>query len=248
MMGEYATKSEDEEGEVRWLASDGKSYKTRAGAWKHSKNLEAKANAPEVVEPKVEPVIDDSEPDPISWASVDFSGDTEDVTETIPTALKAITPSKAGVKKTKKEIEAEMKTNVAVLKIGYRSADHLMTRYKRALMEDKNADAITHSEADYNWIAGITNAALVENGLSVGEAIGTTQIAVVANVYFFGAPLAKIHAESEKSPFKGKLGGRFGRFLERVPIIGPRLKARKQPKYPPLENEVKRIEPRIEGN
>ena len=60
-MGEYATKNENEEGEVRWLASDGKSYKTRAGAWKHSKNLEAKANAPEVVEPKVEPVV---EPEP----------------------------------------------------------------------------------------------------------------------------------------------------------------------------------------
>ena len=76
-MGEFATKSEDEEGEVRWLASDGKSYKTRAGAWKHSKNLEAKAE-PEPVD-EVEPSpVDDSEPDPLSWASVDFSGDVED--------------------------------------------------------------------------------------------------------------------------------------------------------------------------
>ena len=234
-MGEFATKSEDEEGEVRWLASDGKSYKTRAGAWKHSKNLEAKA------EP--EPV-DDSEPDPLSWASVDFSGDVEDApSEVFPTTLKAITPSKAGVKKTKKEIAAEMKTNVAVLKIGYRSADHMMTRYKRAMMEDKNAEAISRSEADYNWIAGITNAALVENGMSVGEVIGTTQIAVVANVYFFGAPIVKIHAEADKSPFKGNMGGRVGRFLERVPFIGPRLKARKEARYAPIQNEVKIIEP-----
>ena len=243
-MGEFATKTEDEEGEVRWLASDGKSYKTRAGAWKHSKNLEAKAE-PEPVD-EVEPSpVDDSEPDPLSWASVDFSGDVEDApSEVFPTTLKAITPSKAGVKKTKKEIAAEMKTNVAVLKIGYRSADHMMTRYKRAMMEDKNADAISRSEADYNWIAGITNAALVENGMSVGEVIGTTQIAVVANVYFFGAPIAKIHAEADKSPFKGNMGGRVGRFLERVPFIGPRLKARKEARYAPLQqNEVRIIEP-----
>ncbi len=243
-MGEYATKSEDEEGNVRWLASDGKSYKTRAGAWKHSKNLEEKAEPQPTVEVEAQPTVDDTEPDPLSWASVDFSGDVEDApSEVFPTTLKAITPSKAGVKKTKKEIEAEMKTNVAVLKIGYRSADVMMTRYKRAMMEDKNAEAISRSEADYNWIASITNAALVENGMSVGEVIGTTQIAIVANVYFFGAPIAKIHAEADKSPFKGNLGGRFGRFLERVPIIGPRLKARKQPKYRPLETEVKIIEP-----
>jgi hypothetical protein len=79
--------------------------------------------------------------------------------------------------------------------------------------------------------------------MSVGEVIGTTQIAVVANIYFFGAPIAKIHAEADKSPFKGNMGGRVGRFLERVPFIGPRLKARKEARYAPMQNEVRIIEP-----
>jgi len=58
--------------------------------------------------------------------------------------------------------------------------------------------------------------------------IGTSTIAVVANAHWFGVPLYKIHQESEKSPFKGRVGGAFGRFLKRMPIIGKRLKAREE--------------------
>jgi hypothetical protein len=40
------------------------------------------------------------------------------------------------------------------------------------------------------------------------------------------------------------MGGRVGRFLERVPFIGPRLKARKDARYMSIqENEVRIIEP-----
>ena len=58
--------------------------------------------------------------------------------------------------------------------------------------------------------------------------VGTGTIAVVANAHWFGVPLYKIHQESEKSPFKGKLGGAFGRFLRRLPIIGKRIKAKEE--------------------
>ena len=250
-MGKYSTKTKDEDGKDAWLSSDGRLFQTRAGAWKHSKSLDEPV---EEAAPHVEPVeVMDDEPDPLSWAQVDFSGDTEDATETIPTVFKRITPAHSGEKKTKRELEAERKTNIAVLKIGYRTGDALMTRYKRGMMEDPKADPIKHTEQDYDWISGVSNAALEENGISIGAAIGTTQIAVIANGYWFGAPIgttqiaviangywfgapiAKIHKESDKSPFKGRAGGAIGRFMERLPIIGKRIRARREVHIPIIE-------------
>ena len=235
-MGKYTTKTTDDEGNDAWLASDGRQFATRSGAWKHSKSIDDTPEAP--TEPQYEAVEIDDEPDPLSWASVDFGGDMESPTEVVPTVLKRITPTVAGQKKTRKEMEAERKTNVALLKVGYRTGDVLLTRYKRALMEDPNADPISHSETDYEWISGVSNAALEENGVSIGAAIGTTQIALIANGYWFGAPVAKIHKEADKSPFTGRMGGAVGRFLERVPIIGKRLKARRETAIEKAEREV----------
>ena len=237
MMGKYSTKTKDEDGNDAWLSSDGRLFQTRAGAWKHSKSIDEPVEEPA---PQVEPVeVMDDEPDPLSWAQVDFSGDTEDATETIPTVFKRITPAHSGEKKSKKELEAERKTNIAILKIGYRTGDHLMTRYKRGMMEDPKADPIRHTEQDYDWISGVSNAALEENGISIGAAIGTTQIAVIANGYWFGAPIAKIHKESDKSPFKGRAGGAIGRFMERLPIIGKRIRARREVHIPIIEGGKK---------
>ena len=232
-MGKYSTKTKDEDGKDAWLSSDGRLFQTRAGAWKHSKSLDEPVESPEPPVEVIEP--SDDEPDPLSWAQVDFSGDTEDATETIPTVFKRITPAHSGEKKTKRELEAERKTNMAVLKIGYRTGDALMTRYKRGMMEDPKADPIKHTEQDYDWISGVSNAALEENGISIGAAIGTTQIAVIANGYWFGAPIAKIHKESDKSPFKGRAGGAIGRFMERLPIIGKRIRARREVHIPIIE-------------
>tara|TARA_R100001079_G_scaffold63069_1_gene32649 strand:- start:331 stop:1050 length:720 start_codon:yes stop_codon:yes gene_type:complete len=234
-MGKYTTKTTDEDGNDAWLASDGRQFATRSGAWKHSKSIDDTPEPP--AEPQYEAVQDD-EPDPISWASVDFGGDMESPTEVVPTVLKRITPTVAGQKKTRKEMEQERKTNVALLKVGYRTGDVLLTRYKRALMEDPNADPISHSETDYEWISGVSNAALEENGISIGAAIGTTQIALISNAYWFGAPVAKIHKEADKSPFTGRVGGAVGRFLERVPVLGRRLKARRETRIEKAEREV----------
>tara|TARA_R100000664_G_scaffold5273_1_gene10116 strand:- start:7941 stop:8660 length:720 start_codon:yes stop_codon:yes gene_type:complete len=236
-MGKYTTKITDEEGKDAWISSDGKQFGTRSGAWKHSKSLDVEPEVDEPSEPTLSNDVSDNQPDPISWASVDFGGELEEVTEVVPNVLKKITPTVQGGKKTRKELEQERKTNIAILKIGYRTGDHLLTNYKRAMLEDPKADAITHSEDDYTWISGVSNAALEENGLSIGSVVGTTQIAVIANGYWFGSPIAKIHKEAEKSPFKGRIGGSVGRFLERLPFIGKRLKARKQIKIDILEGE-----------
>ena len=235
-MGKYTTKTTDDEGNDAWLSSDGRQFATRSGAWKHSKSIDDTPEPP--AEPQYEPIQADDEPAPLSWASVDFGGDMESPTEVVPTVLKRITPTVAGQKKTRKEMEQERKTNVALLKVGYRTGDVLLTRYKRALMEDPQAEAITHSETDYDWISGVSNSALEENGVSIGAAIGTTQIALIANTYWFGAPVAKIHKEADKSPFTGRVGGAVGRLLERVPVLGKRLRARRETRIEKAEREV----------
>ena len=241
-MGKYSTKKTDSEGVETWIASDGKTYKTRAGAWKHSKDLleslaydedsaagessEAEVTISTESEPTVEPTPTTIEEDD-SWATFDIESSGEIASETIPTFFKKISPAGApgkGGKKTKAQIRVERETNLAVLRIFYRTSDHLMTKYRRVMLDDPKADPISHTEGDYTWISGTTNAALEHQGFNIGSAIGPTQIAVIANVYYFGSPLARIHAESKKSPFTGKGGSAVRRFLERLPIIGPRLK------------------------
>lgn len=209
----------------------GKEYKSRAGLWKHKKSKHAEEI--ETPQPNSETntpleVENDNEP---TWASFDY-GDVVDETsptETVPTILKVIKPAATAKGKiSKKEAAAKKEMNKSILTVGYRTGDHLMTSYRRAMLEDPKAEPITHSDADYNWISDVTNEALEDSGVSVGDMVGTGTIAVVANAHWFGLPLYKIHQESEKSPFKGKLGGAFGRFLKRLPIIGKRIKAKEE--------------------
>ena len=242
-MGKYATKGTSEDGNEIWLANDGKEYKTRAGAWKRSKTLEEQeavenesngfvAEEPTVeatVEPEV--VVEEAASPDTAWVTYD-DYDIEDTAEVIPSPLKKIRPaSKPRGKMTKKEIEAARATNTAILKIGYRTGDYALTKYRRMMLEDPEATAIVHTETDYDWISNITEEALADNGISIGMAVGPTQVAVVANGYWFGAPIVRINAESDKSPFKGVNGGRIGRLVERLPIIGRWLKNRRVPEY-----------------
>ena len=240
-MGEYATKIEDEEGKTRWAATDGKTYKTRSGAWKWSKRLESEqgeqtqSTTPENTdEAKEGGGFSDSSPNPppeptegVEWASFDFSGEGEYPTETVPAVLKRIKPaSGVGTKKTKKQVEAEQQTSMALLGVGYRSADVLLTKYKRAVLQDKEAEAIVHSDEDIDWISGITNDALVHSDIHIANAFNPVQIAAGANLYWFGKPLYVIQTQAKKSPFKGALSG-VGRFIEYVPFVGKRIRARR---------------------
>ena len=224
MSDELTTEIETEDGK-RWLSTDGKEYKSRSGAWKRSKKLlDEKDEQPQ---PEPEEVQDDT---PI-WASYDYGDIVDEVspTETVPTNLKTIKPAAvAKGKLSKKELQARKSMNKSILTVGYRTGDHLMTSYRRAMLEDPKATAITHSDSDYNWISEVTNEALEDSGVSVSDMVGTGTIAVVANAHWFGVPLYKIHQESEKSPFKGRLGGAFGRVLRRLPFIGKRIKAREE--------------------
>ena len=221
---DLTTEIETEDGK-RWLSTDGKEYKSRSGAWKRSKKLL------EQEEPKVEETQEEVQDDTPTWASYDYGDIVDEVspTETVPTILKTIKPAAvAKGKLSKKEAAAKKSMNKSILTVGYRTGDHLMTGYRRAMLEDPKATAITHSDSDYNWISEVTNEALEDSGVSVSDMVGTGTIAVVANAHWFGVPLYKIHQESEKSPFKGRVGGAFGRFLRRLPIIGKRIKAKEE--------------------
>ena len=221
---DLTTEIETEDGK-RWLSTDGKEYKSRSGAWKRSKKLL------EQEEPKVEETQEEVQDDTPTWASYDYGDIVDEVspTETVPTILKTIKPAAvAKGKLSKKEAAAKKSMNKSILTVGYRTGDHLMSSYRRAMLEDPKATAITHSDSDYNWISEVTNEALEDSGVSVSDMVGTGTIAVVANAHWFGVPLYKIHQESEKSPFKGRVGGAFGRFLRRLPIIGKRIKAKEE--------------------
>tara|TARA_R100001224_G_scaffold63092_1_gene37748 strand:+ start:794 stop:1513 length:720 start_codon:yes stop_codon:yes gene_type:complete len=222
---DLTTEIETEDGK-RWLSTDGKEYKSRSGAWKRSKKL-----LEEKEEPKVEEPIEEIQDDTPIWSTYDYGDIVDEVspTETVPTILKTIKPAAvAKGKLSKKEMAAKKSMNKSILTVGYRTGDHMMTHYRRAMLEDPKATAITHSDSDYNWISEVTNEALEDSGVSVSDMVGTGTIAVVANAHWFGVPLYKIHQESEKSPFKGRVGGAFGRFLRRLPIIGKRIKAKEE--------------------
>ena len=221
---DLTTEIETEEGK-RWLSTDGKEYKSRSGAWKRSKKLL------EQEEPQVEETQEEVQDDTPIWSTYDYGDIVDEVspTETVPTILKTIKPAAvAKGKLSKKEAAAKKSMNKSILTVGYRTGDHLMTGYRRAMLEDPKATAIVHSDSDYNWISEVTNEALEDSGVSVSDMVGTGTIAVVANAHWFGVPLYKIHQESEKSPFKGRVGGAFGRFLRRLPIIGKRIKAKEE--------------------
>jgi len=221
---DLTTEIETEEGK-RWLSTDGKEYKSRSGAWKRSKKLL------EQEEPQVEETQEEVQDDTPIWSTYDYGDIVDEVspTETVPTILKTIKPAAvAKGKLSKKEAAAKKSMNKSILTVGYRTGDHLMSSYRRAMLEDPKATAIIHSDSDYNWISEVTNEALEDSGVSVSDMVGTGTIAVVANAHWFGVPLYKIHQESEKSPFKGRVGGAFGRFLRRLPIIGKRIKAREE--------------------
>ena len=230
-------KVEKEDGSITWISNDGREYKSKSGMWKRNKKLESEGAGPtdeatkEAGQPEVETRkrsdrdSPPSEPD-VNWIDMDF-GDSP-ITEVVPAPLKKIRP-RGGTsgKPTKKQLEAERQMSEGILVTGYKTGDYLMTRYKRAVLDDEKADAIVHTEEDYEWISGVSQDALEAQGMNLASAIGPGGLAVIANSVWFGTPLMRIQKESKKSPFQGRIGGAVGRLVERIPFIGKRIKERR---------------------
>ena len=228
-MGIYTTKKTDEEGNPFWESTDGSTHKTRKAAWSHSKSLELPTESENKSESETndKEIIEEVESSVPEWTTFDFGSNPGDTVEVIPSTLKKIRGvTDSSSKKTKKQQQIERQNNLAILKLGYRTGDHVLTRYRRALLEDNNAEPIKHTNEDYEWIASTTDEALQENGIMIGEVVGKTTFAVIANSYWFYVPISRIHAESEKNPFKGRFAG-VGRMIEKIPFLGKRIKARR---------------------
>jgi len=221
----------DEEGNVFWEATDGSRYKTRAGAYKKSKKLEPQEIEPNEPEPTVdqEPDVEvnTSVEDP-EWASFSWSGDDGPV-EFVPTALKKVRPKRGSSrgKPTKQQLAAEKSMNIAILKVGYRSADYAMTKWKRGVLQNPDAQAIAHTESDYDWIADVTDEALADQGLNIGSAVGPGIFAIGANAVWFGKPIMETTQEAKRLGLRSKIGLGFGKIFEKVPFLGKSIKARR---------------------
>jgi hypothetical protein len=213
-----------DDGTIKYEALDGKQYASRSGAWKRNQKLRDQGLLDEsesVQEPSTEGVGEsETEESGGDWTSFDWGDEIPDSFEFIPGPLKQLQKPIDRKKRSKEEIAAEIGTNVAILKIGYKSADHLMTRYKRAVTADPDA-LVTHQEADYEWISTITNTALDHRGLSIARFLGPGSIALLANSYWFGAPLYKISKQAKRNPFKS---GMIRRILSKIPILGRRFR------------------------
>ena len=162
-----ARKVENEDGSVMYVASDGREFKSKSGAWKHSTKIDRPVEEAVETEPKPEtpqPEVDSGSG--LDWSSMDFSEGI--ASEVIPGPLKRIRPRGSG-KPSKKQLEAERGMNEGILKTGYKTGDWFLTRYKRGVLNDDEAEAITHEEEDYDWIAGITQDALDHNGVNLGR-------------------------------------------------------------------------------
>ncbi len=229
-MSEFG-KVERDDGSIIWIANDGREYKSKSGMWKRNNKLKKERDDSTPPEPKeakkAESEQGDSPSEPkIDWVEMDFGDDP--ITEVIPAPLKRIKPrgSTKG-KPSKKQLEAERQMNEGILVTGYKTGDYLMTRYKRGVMDDPNADAIVHAEDDYEWIAGVTQDGFEAQGVNLAGMIGPGALALGANAVWFGTPLYRIQKEAKKSPFTGRLGGALGRFAERIPFVGKRIKERR---------------------
>ena len=158
-------KVEKEDGSTVWISDDGREFKSKSGMWKRNKKLKSESTPNEAdagaTKEEGQPEVDtsksadrDSPPSEpsVDWVNMDF-GDAP-VTEVIPAPLKRIKPRGVGTgKPTKKQLEAERQMNEGILVTGYKTGDYLMTRYKRGVLDDPEAAAITHLEEDYEWIA-----------------------------------------------------------------------------------------------
>ena len=230
-------KVEDTDGTTWFEARDGSRYKTRAGAYKKSKKLESDEDPrppsqESATEAKGEEVdhasksTADPSPEP-EWATFDWSDD-DDPVEFVPGMLKKVRPVRhARGAPTKKQLEAEKQMNMAILKVGYRTGDYALTRWRRAVLQDPEAPAVRHTVVDYDWIADVTEEAVADQGLNIGAAVGPGIFAIGANAVWFGAPIMETRNQARKLGIVSKASIGFTKILERVPFLGKSIKARR---------------------
>jgi len=210
-----------------------KSYKTRAGLWKHkkAKHEETSPIAEEPVSsssgveksiPPHSPITDDT-PDDTSpaWLDWDFGTD-ENTTDTIPFGFKSIVtpvPGEYG-KMSKAQRQALETQNIGILKMGLSSIDIILSKYGQVVSQNPDFE-VRHSETDKNLVANAQYRYLEEKGLFLTQYLSTGMIAGSLTSWYVLAPAYRIRKNAKRKLFKGR------GLLARLPLIG-RLFKRKQ--------------------
>ena len=203
-----------------------KSYKTRAGLWKHkkAKHEETSPIAEEPVSsssgveksiPPHSPITDDT-PDDTSpaWLDWDFGTD-ENTTDTIPFGFKSIvTPVPGEYGKMSKAQRAALETqNIGILKMGLSTIDVLLSKYGQAVSLDPLFE-VKHSESDKSLVANAQYRYLEEKGLFLTKYLSTGVIAGSLTTWYIAAPAYRIRKNAKRKLFKGR------NILSRLPLIG----------------------------
>ena len=226
-----------------------KSYKTRAGLWKHKKAKHAKkendstnessvevnesngggSEEPAYSSPPLSPPPEDTPDDSPEWFDWEFSE--SDATDVIPTSLKSIVsgPQMSNSKMSKAQIEALEKQNHALLKMGLTTIDVLLTKYGSSVTEDPTFE-VKHDEKTKELVASAQYRYLEEKGLFLTNYLSSGMIAAGLTSFYIGQPLIRIRKHAKKRFFKTRI-------LSRLPLIG-RLFKTKEPTTEIAQNTV----------
>jgi len=157
---------------------------------------------------------DDNEPE---WLNFE-PDESEEITESIPTALKMATALSGDPSaRTKKEIELAHQTNLEILKMSLSGVDHLITKYGQAVTLDKEY-LCKHSEADKELVAHAQYRFLLEKGIDPSSIVSTGTIATALTGYYILPPVMKVRKKAKVKLFKN--AGRIVGVFRRIPLIG----------------------------
>ena len=219
-----------------------KTYRSRAGLWKHKKSKHSKDELQEssgdqdaemrftlsedpVVAHEAQSPVDtsDQSDDPPKWMDFDF-GIGGDETDIIPSTLKAIAKPqpKTESKLTKAQRSALKTQNIAMLKMGLSGIDHGLTKYGRAVIMDQDFE-VKHSESDKTLVANAQYAWCEEKGLFLTNYLSTGMIASVLTGWYVIPPVLRIRKRSKRKLFRSR------GLLSRLPLIGRFFRSKAKP-------------------
>tara|TARA_R110002110_G_scaffold128325_3_gene307963 strand:- start:829 stop:1533 length:705 start_codon:yes stop_codon:yes gene_type:complete len=202
-----------------------KTYKTRAGLWKHKKakhdeetyreeTVTSSGDGETSSPPPSFAHTDESPDDSPGWLDWDF-GSGDESTDTIPFGFKSIvTPVPGEYGKMSKAQRAALETqNIGILKMGLSTIDVLLSKYGQAVSLDPLFE-VKHSESDKSLVANAQYRYLEEKGLFLTKYLSTGVIAGSLTTWYIAAPAYRIRKNAKRKLFKGR------NILSRLPLIG----------------------------
>lgn len=225
-----------------------KSYKTRAGLWKHKKAKHAVVEdrnggddsltvketvqasesgdtySPAGGEPSPvqsspsTPPAEDSSEKSPDW--FEWSFEEPEATDTIPSPLKSIvsSPQMSNSKMSKAQREALEKQNHALLKMALTFTDLALTKYGSRVSEDPNF-VVAHDEKTKELVASAQYRYLEEKGIFLTNHLSSGMIAASLTAFYIGSPIIRIRKHAKRRFFKTRI-------LSRLPLIGRFFKSK----------------------